>query len=301
MRADRGAQGLPDWPDWCFLPLSGWYGIVSLQAGEERLHPGQLSGDVGRLGALGAWRPTQGVYRFHPEVLAALAATPLSGDMPADVLLRLPEWCIYVETPGVRWYDDELYGFFAHLEHDTNDGRAELRLLLDSAHGLVPMPLHLGPWSLDEAMRRVGVEVERLGLRPPPAAELARVARELRPLVGLVLYLCSEGPEVRGQRQARDTQRPQPVRTKRGWRLFPPPAPRLWAVGQALGEAIRQGREAGADAGPTGRKGPRPHIRRAHWHGYWTGPQGAQRLVIRWLAPIPVALVQDEDARDDGA
>lgn len=27
-RADRG-KSLPKWPDWCFLPMAGWYTVVS--------------------------------------------------------------------------------------------------------------------------------------------------------------------------------------------------------------------------------------------------------------------------------
>ena len=31
----------------------------------------------------------------------------------------------------------------------------------------------------------------------------------------------------------------------------------------------------------------RPHMRRAHWHRFWTGPRdGERKLVLKWLAPI---------------
>ena len=38
--------------------------------------------------------------------------------------------------------------------------------------------------------------------------------------------------------------------------------------------------------------GPRPHVRRAHWHSFWTGKVGSEerRLKPRWLPPIPVNL-----------
>lgn len=37
------------------------------------------------------------------------------------------------------------------------------------------------------------------------------------------------------------------------------------------------------------RASPRPHIRRAHWHGYWTGPREAPTgLAVHWIAPTPV-------------
>lgn len=43
---------------------------------------------------------------------------------------------------------------------------------------------------------------------------------------------------------------------------------------------------------------PVAHIRRAHWHHFWTGPRDGERaLVVRWLPPIPVnADEQDPEA-----
>ena len=45
----------------------------------------------------------------------------------------------------------------------------------------------------------------------------------------------------------------------------------------------------------TGRTRPRAHVRRAHWHGFWTGPRDPERAEerrfdLRWLPPIPVAV-----------
>ena len=41
---------------------------------------------------------------------------------------------------------------------------------------------------------------------------------------------------------------------------------------------------------------PRAHIRRAHWHRFWTGPRDGERTPrVKWLPPIPVN-VDDLDA-----
>src|SRR4051812_19272818 len=125
-RANR--QGLGNWPDWCFLPLAGAFAIVSRG---RTVPPGASVQHVGILGALAAWRVTQGIYRFDPTVLDALWETPVTGDIPTEVLFHLPEWCVYIPTPDRRWHGAELHGVFAHLEHDVNDRRAELRLVLD--------------------------------------------------------------------------------------------------------------------------------------------------------------------------
>ena len=49
-KADKG-KGLPDWPSWCFLPMAGFYSIVSADSGRNQL-PINLVADVehGRAG-----------------------------------------------------------------------------------------------------------------------------------------------------------------------------------------------------------------------------------------------------------
>jgi len=88
LRASR-REDFPDWPDWCFLPLQAVYAIVS--GGEGRRVPVERIHHVAILGVLASWRVTQGIYRFDPAVAEAVAGTPLSGELPAQLLYRLPE------------------------------------------------------------------------------------------------------------------------------------------------------------------------------------------------------------------
>lgn len=286
-RAGQGQGELPSWPEWCFLPLGGAYAIVSESLGVERLTP-YMVGDVGRLAALAAWRVTQGIYRFDGALYEALVDTPVTGDLPCDVLYRLPEWCVYVETPGGRWLGEVLHGFFAHLEWDANDGHAELRLLLDAAGALIPIPIHLGSWGLREALCRMAerATINALGEgMAAPSSVSGRLLPHLEPLLSLLLYLCSTNAEIGdGSRQP---GRPCPTKTKKGWRLFPAEQPASWNVGVRLGTALRAAyREAGEVAGGSHAR-PRPHIRRAHWHTYRIG-KGRAESRLKWLPPIPV-------------
>lgn len=299
-RADRGRAGLPDWPEWCYLPLAGWYAVVS-GGGNNRLGLAGVS-DVARLGAIGAWRVTQGIYRFDPALYESIITTPVAGDLPHDVLYRLPEWCVYIETPDMQWSGGPLYGFFAHLEHDANTGRPELRLLLDAEVALTPIPLHLGAWSLAESIARMtdvaSVQAMAHGVDATPAGVTGEIRSWVEPLVSLLLYLCAENAEIGDGTRAPAI--PQPKRTKQGWRLFPPDRPTTWDVGVRLGAALRRAYHAQeVDQGGT-HAGPRPHIRRAHWHGFRSGPMKredgtdipavARKFSLRWLPPIPVNL-----------
>jgi hypothetical protein len=317
LRAMRGRE-LPDWPDWCFCPLAGSYAIVS-GGGDNRVPP-ERTDDIGILGALAAWRVTQGIYRFDEELYASLLATPLDREIPADVLERLPEWCVYVETPGLMWLDVPrqlaIAGFFAHLEHDAGTGRRELRLVID--HGgprneLEVLPIHLGGTIVD-GLRGMVEEAARVVAETGPRAlgedfaglrsaidteEMARaalgdMAAQVGQLISLLLYLCSEEPDLGGDLgggAARSAPtRPAPTRTKRGPRLFPPPTPRIWDVGVRIGAALRVARDRTQRGEATGtHERPRPHVRAAHWHLYWTGPRSAPQIPrVRWLSPVLV-------------
>lgn len=314
----RSARGkdIPFWPEWCFMPLAGAYAIVSAEAESQGMDITKpefmpLINDVGIIGALAAWRVTQGIYRFDPDVYDEVVNTPLSGDLPHDILFGLPEWCIYVETPGMNIKDMPLYGFFAHLEYDAHDGRKELRFVLDftpeisDGHALMPEVLHLGPWTINESISRKVDEAARAAqaikiknsdvglLNVAKNALVADTAENITPLLSLLLYICSVNADIQGEGNNKPAK-PQPKKTKRGKRLFPPAKVSTWDVGVRMGAALRRVRESDSEKTNTDtihgeRSSPRAHIRRAHWHLFWTGPRsGEQKAIVKWLPPIPV-------------
>jgi hypothetical protein len=289
MRADKG-KGLPDWPDWCYLPLAGAYAIVS---GGGSLGAAQGI-EVGRVGALAAWRAAKGIYNLDPTMLDALWSTPLDGHLPDELLERLPEWCVYIETPGKTWAETPLHGFFAHLESDASNGRRELRLLLDLDEGLIPVPLHLTGGNLSEAVESGWVEANKYGAAIDDESLLvgsSHVARSLAPLVSTLLYLCTVNSEIADSRgSGRKPENPKPQGTRRGTKEFPASTPTSWNVAYRLGAAIRaaQSREQPEPQGDT-HASPRSHIRRAHWHTFSRGT-GRGETFVKWLPPIPVNL-----------
>jgi hypothetical protein len=293
-RAKRKELG--DWAEWCFLPLAGTYAIIS--KGKTVQSP-NLVQHVGILGALAAWRVTQGIYQFDPTTFDALWKTPVTGDIPTEVLFHLPEWCVYIPTPENTWKGATLNGFFAHLEYDMNDRRTELRLVLDvtgpAGDQLIVMPIHLGKGGVAEGVEAMLKESARhfpVTVYSAPG-EAERLSCDISPLVSLVLYLCSQAAEIREAGAGkRVPTRPKPQKTKKGMRLFATGHPSWWEVGYRLGAALRQAlseREPGEAIGT--HASPRPHIRRAHWHSYWVGKRDqpdARSAILRWLPPIPV-------------
>jgi len=297
----KGAE-LDDWPHWCFCPMAGAYAVISGMGQDMN----SIGNDIARMTALAAWRPTQGIYRFDDDVREALMETP-NGKIPVDALYRLPEWCVYVETPGYLFDKMNMHGFFAHLEYDVNDHRHELRFLLDVDEMLVALPIHIWPGVTIEEGWASGVrEIGRVALTrgensmglQARLAEFGRcsqkVEESLGPLLSLLLYLCADENEIVDYKtgKARDEQAKMPAmkKTKRGVIMPPAKRPVVWETAFQLGRKIREGRE-NASAGGEGGRLVRPHIRRAHWHSFWTGPRsepGKRKLSLKWLAPIAV-------------
>lgn len=326
-RATRGANGFPEWPSWCFCPLAAAFAIVS-KGGD--IKPG-LVPDVGPLGALAAWRPTKGVYAIHEALQDSLWQTPVNGDLPVELLHHLPEWCPYIRlakpkpqpgTPRI-W----LRGWWVHLEWDSNDCRTELRFVLDQIEvdevgpidwsvnpdqdkiptgraRLQALPLHLGTDSLEKCISRAVAEgawqAKKRGEIFSVGGQKAATQQFLdwlEPVLSITLYLCTRA-EVRpgnaSAEQAGEPGNPQATKTRHGPRLYPPDRPRLWEVGWRTGPALEAAMErAESDWQGGAHTGPRPHLRRAHWHSYWTG-QGRSKLALRWLHPILVAATADE-------
>lgn len=255
-----------------------------------------------KLAALGAWRYSQGIYRYDTNVYNELINTIPSGEMPTEVLFRLPEWCVYIETPNRTWEGTPLYGFFAHLEYDVGTARPELRFLLDTASGLIGFPLHIGKWTITEAVNRVINESKKqasshyIDARLDSATEIISI--DMYGLVSLLLYLCSDEPDIADDRVPGSyPERPKPKKTKKGWRMFPAEKPRVWKIGETLGEQLRSDLSAS-----DGTRTIMPHLRKAHWHGFWAGPRdGERRFHYKWLPPIFVQGRKNDTGTDEGA
>lgn len=65
---------------------------------------------------------------------------------------------------------------------------------------------------------------------------IERSAKELNPIISMLLYLCSYFPEIDDARvPGMSPHRVEPVKIKKGFRLFLASAPRVWAVGIEIG------------------------------------------------------------------
>lgn len=271
-----------DWPSWVFLPLAKWTEII-LEDSEPHMTPKIVVEDATRLAAIGAWRYSQSIYRIDSVLFESLVETPLT-QLSSDLLQRLPEWSVYIETPGMEWLGSEQFGFWAFLDQDLKTGKIFLNLVIDSEMDLAPVSLALGVGTIEDSIQSVSDGMERAGVNVSANAKTS-LSIVLPPLINLVLYVCSDGVEYSGDSAPGF---PSPKRTKKGWRLFPAQKPRVWELGRLTGDKIRTALEIDGD-----RNGPSPHIRRAHWHTFLKGPRDQAQEFVKFLPPIPVATETD--------
>lgn len=291
-------------PQWAYLPAKA---AISYAVTRSKQPTVQAIVDGSALHALAAWRMTKGIYRYDPTTFEMIYDTPLDGIVPIDVLYELPEWCVYIETKRdgepilierEGRPDMALHGFFAQLTPAALRGHNSLNLTLDcdldGARNLIPSPY---------VLRRDTIQGSMLGMfddLPDVRAKLTHSdieaeAEQGSRLISLLLYLCSANVDLRDAK-ARQVRPSNPVKTriKGGERLFPLPAPTVWETGYRIGVALRgalaeiEKREGTPHAHHAG--GPkRPHVRRAHWHTFLTGPRDKPRIPrLDWMPPIPV-------------
>lgn len=292
-RSAKASPGFGDWPDWCYLPVAAAYAVVS-GGGNNRLFASAM-GDVAVLSSLAAWRTGKSIYRFDDILFKSLIETPVQ-KVPVDILYRLPEWGLYIETPGVEFGGEPLHGFFCHLEHDFNNQRPELRLLLDAGESLLSFPLHMTANTVEEMFAGMLKEsirqqekwdfsvIDEVGVDPI----ISLHAR----LISLVLYLCSESPDFKDDYKPK---RAKIIKRNANVSTVIPKNPEIREVGFTIGKSIRKALESSGHSGNQTGRSVGAHIRDAHWHSFWSGPRdGDRKINIKWLPPIPVATDKGE-------
>ena len=262
-----------------------------------------------------SWRMTQGIYRFDPALYPHLIATEGGAAVPANVLMQLPEWCIYIETPGLKIPalmenrpDANLYGAWIRLDIDNDPGGGPMLVITadsDLADPLIPLTqiVYLGGTVAAGIQASIQKVQQGPTKRDGKLYNIESAAEKMRqwigPVVNLALYLCA-APEFSRNGQAATPANPSPKKTKRGTKLFAADGPAVWDVGVRIGSALRaayQREQAGGDAAGDGHQ-VRPHMRRAHWHTVVSGkrkaadgsaiPAEKRRRELRWMPPIAV-------------
>ena len=279
VRAEK-VVGKKAWADSCYLPLGAWQSLL-MQTMKEYHETDELLQDSFVASALGVWRLSKGYYRYDSELYASLLKAAIPGNAPTDIFFRLPELCVYIETPGYRWNKWDVSGFFAHLSDEPELRRVDLRLVVDTNAGHQMLILPLGAGVLVDALSTLY------------GRDSGAVLGVISELLSLLLYICSDEPDY-SDRTPPARAYPRKIDGREKWHV--PVAVKTWDVGVRIGAAIRKYRRDEQErigAGGTGRT-VRPHMRRAHYQGYWTGARNKpdeRKFILRWIPQIAVKML----------
>lgn len=295
-RDDRPAGAT--WPSWCWAP-SALVETVIIRSGRgpQQLAPGMAIGALAAegisVGAISAWADGRQAWVVDGTTWDEVTSTPLE-DIPPGPVLRLPAWGVYLarDIEGMRAPlpadPPAIVGLVLRLDWRAAEERPELvgiaeslRALEDDGAEIVLTPIRV-PLDLRTVDECVQEAAERVRAHPglvsdddlAAALDLARTVARNALAGALLVSTSSEGLDIE----------PAPSLPPRGPVTLL--APEVSRVGWRLGAAIRAATGARGGRSPDERHGPRPHLRRAHWHRYWTGPlTGERRLELRWVAP----------------
>lgn len=287
------------WPNWVFIPhdlfakkilKSENLSDALYRAVNKTAVDGDLLGGIvtfkSMIEIFGTWRYTKGIYSFNEELFEELLESTLDSAIPTDVLKRLPEWCIYIKFPykvklareGVP--DDEIDSFFYMNSSKIDSGFKEIVchfMLLNNGqcNGIMSFSLNENE-SLEECLTRTrdtyyDIDDEKEEFM------LGFYSR----LLNLILFICSKEPEITGEEIP--GQFKHKLTHHKGYpKIYIPPHAREFKVGEKVGKKLKTFKELMET-----RKIIRPHIRRAHWHGYWIKNKDNKELEFnyKWLAP----------------
>lgn len=220
-RSQRGRNGFPDWPDWCYLPMAGSMGIVTEQSPMPQVllmqEPHRVA-DLQTMASVLAWRHSRGIYQLDTALFRSLWDQPNPETVESGDMTALPHWGIYLEFPEPRQViGGEWTGAFVHLEFDPNSGHGEFRgLFANEDLETRSVMLDLGG-SPDEGARSVIVEAlrvaEQMGVSPRAEVGMtAALVESVRPLMSLAMYIASPLAEISPRPSKRETAMNYPMR-----------------------------------------------------------------------------------------
>lgn len=285
-------DGEIDWPDYCLLPINAAYTyLVSCVGCTDE----QAAAGCAELTACWSWRQNKIIYAFDSDLAESLAAqaddVQDSDILPAELLMHLPYPCIYIKAPGLLENTD---GFWAWMDFDTNREGPEFRIqwVAEYFGASFAQVLHIIPGGTlqDCFIDTVQTTLEHLH-EPVDVSKPAESSRIILRALQLVLYILSENADIEDAPADVRASRTRPNDNVR--HIVQDKASEVQAknVGVRIGAAFRRSFSQVRAHEPSGGAGgtKRPHMRRGHWHHYWTGPKSGERaLILKWTAPTSI-------------
>lgn len=284
----------------CYCPIS-----AALSALTKYMVMPLAAAQASFAAALATWRRGKYIYKFDESLMYEIASMTEDIKIPTEILYQMPAQCIYIEfTSDPK--PNYPAGFFAHIEHDVNTGEKELRIHVIGKTGncVSQHIIHLIPGGsindgIDETINLIRKNSKNgltKSLGEFSAQYLDHVRSDTIQLVQLVLYICAENAEIEeNETQAKIYRKSNTIIDK--YREI-----RKYDVGVKTGIILRRNEKSRNYIPATDRDKSNPawqvrsHLRRAHWHHFWTGSGENKKLILRWVNSVIVNPQLGEEA-----
>jgi hypothetical protein len=248
-----------------------------------------------------AWRPYKQIYTFSKEIMDVLIEQKdAKMDIPVQILKNLPYPCAYFDVP----FEENLLGFFVHYDV-REEGKLYLAMEFISKlrngeigyNGYLELQIKENTTIEDEIKRFSARIWDTLPTHfmsvygkdgtPSYAEQTKRTMNRASTAIQFILYICSKNAEIKPDERTKAT--PKPAKSRRIKDTYK--EIRKSNCGQEFAVNVRRMTDHNKNISIPNPEahGTRksPHIRRGHWHHYWTGPRTGERtLILNWIAPV---------------
>ena len=231
---------------------------------------GRFVGKLNGVCAAAAWRLTQSVYYFQPEVYEQVTQAEDFENLPSEVLNKLPEWATYIplQLPGLPERSEVNTGFLIHKDISSNESPMVMLQLVHSNGLLEPLgsmeinqgesiKQAIGGFSRSdrEKLKEIAAQASEIndlfnigyGLDDTEFINDVMAGREVGqtpgPLAVEAINLCLFIVVAIGNTAGELPDRPKPIKRGRLTRYHPPKHARVWKVGAEFGERLRESQQ----------------------------------------------------------
>lgn len=238
-----------------------------------------------------AWARSKQVYKFDAELELSLTSTE-EVELPVRILDRLPYHTFYVDFADEGIFKSNYHGAFLHIVPEQAGYLVFVMIVKDDGHSR-SSKMALVPG--DDPDGTFFFSKENFADTDCINCDLDWTTFVLF-IVNALLYLCANNSEVEESILTKQTYRPSKTIKNRFSEV------RQWECGYRYGAAVRKSKANGKGSLQNNnetvpqdarkihsRRTVIEHVRRAHWHHYWTGKRDEERkLILHWIPPTIV-------------
>lgn len=225
------------------------------------------------------WNFYKTIYRFSDEDFYNMLLETEDSEFCRKAVKRLPYDCFFLVSP-----EPDVVGFFVYVEIAEADTLIYVVVINDVDEKDL-LSYHTMMWikdgqTIDEGLRDWYKQSEVT----IPEDQIQEALGYMTTVIKTVYYLSAKNAEIheiktsKGNRPKKSDGKPLNLRQ--------------WNIGYRVGNKFIERKPSSKSFG-TGTS-PRPHMRRAHWHHFWCGPNKSV-LELKWLAPMLVASKSEDD------